>query len=68
LGQVHRPRLPVALDLDAEHPVELAEVGDLNVLAHARFEGVHKARAACGDGAVVYMHGDDCDVTGLLVS
>ena len=64
---MHHPRLPIVLDFDAEHPVQLAVVGDLNVLAHAHFEGIHEVRAACSDGAVVYMHGDDHDVTGLFV-
>ena len=59
--------LSVALNLDAEHPVKFAEVSDFDVLAHTLLEGVHKARIAGGDGAVVDMYGYDRYFTGLLV-
>jgi hypothetical protein len=48
--------------------VELAEVGDFDVLAQTGLELFDKARVAGGDGAVVYMYRNDCYfIVGLVL-
>ncbi len=46
-------------DSDAEHPVELAEVSDLNVAAESGLELFDETHGADGDGAVVNVHSDN---------
>jgi hypothetical protein len=58
---------PIALDLDAEHPVELTEVSDLYALAHASLEVIYKARVGGGDRAVINMYCYDCGFIGFLI-
>jgi hypothetical protein len=59
-------RRSVASHLDAKHPVKLTEVGNLDVLTKPCFEALTDGRAVCGNGAVVYMDGDDDEDSGRL--
>jgi hypothetical protein len=40
--------VPIAINLDTEHPVELLKVCELYVQAHARIESIHETRPASG--------------------
>ena len=54
--------LSITPHLDAEHPVQFAEVSDLDVAAQACLEVLDEVRRAGGNGAVVDMHSDDYEV------
>ena len=49
----------VTPNLDTEHPVKLAEIGDFDVLAEPGLECVDGNSTASCDHAVVHMHCDD---------
>ena len=50
------------LDFNAEHPVQLSEVSDLEVHAQAGLEFLDEADGGGDDRAIVHMHHDDCKV------
>ena len=54
--------LSIVPHLDAKHPVQFAEVSDLDVAAQSCLEVLDEARRAGSDGAVVDMHSDDYEV------
>jgi hypothetical protein len=54
--------LVVALDLDAEHPMQLSEVCNLDVLMQAGLELLNEVDTGGGDGAVVDMHSGDGEI------
>ena len=62
LGKVDGAGLSIAPHLDAEHPVQFAEVSDLDVAAQACLEILNEACRAGGDGAVVNMHSNNYKV------
>ena len=51
----------VMLDLDAKHPVELAEVCDCKGLRQADNQLLNELFAACSNCAVIHMDCDDCE-------
>ena len=59
LGKVHGAARAVAFDFDAEHPIPLAEVSNLNMLAKAGLEVLNEADSGGDDHAIVHMHHDD---------
>jgi len=62
------PGFTISFDLYSEHPVKLPEVGDFDVLVKTGLEVVDKAEGAGGDGAVVDVHRDNCElVLGLVL-
>jgi hypothetical protein len=63
LGQVDGAGVAVVHDLDAEHPVKLTEVSDLDMAAESSFKVFNKMLRAGSDGAVVDVH---CDNDKLL--
>ena len=67
LGQMDSPGHTISFDLYSEHPVKLPEVGDFNVLVKTSLEVLDKVEEAKGNGAVVDMHHDDCELILELV-
>jgi hypothetical protein len=65
LGQVDGVGVAITHDSDAEHPVKLAEVSDLDVVAEAVFELFNEVRGGRGDGAVVDVHSDNDELLDL---
>jgi hypothetical protein len=61
-------RVSVTPNLNTEHPVELPEVRNLYVLAHACLKGVHKARVGGSDHAIVDMYGYNSEFFSVLTS
>jgi hypothetical protein len=47
------------LDLDAKHPMQFAEVCNLDMLTQASLELLNGADTGGGDGAVIDMHSSD---------
>jgi len=75
LRQVDKAARVIVFDLNAEHPVQLSKVGDLEVLAEAGLEFLGEVDGVCDDCAIVHMHhhngklalGDDhLEVDGLV--
>ena len=46
----------VTLHLDPEHPMELSQVGNFNMLAEASLEVIHKAWLTSSNCAVINMN------------
>jgi predicted trehalose synthase len=67
LGKVDGAPYAVALDLNAEDPMKLAEVGNLYMLAQAVLEVIDEADGGGSHGAVINVHGDDSELTLALV-
>ena len=51
--------ITVTPDLDAQHPVQLAEVGDLDVAAEPSLELIHEAHSAGSYGTIVDVYGNN---------
>jgi hypothetical protein len=58
LREMDQPTSPIALHLNAEHPVKLAEVRNLKVLAEPSLESFNSCGTAGSNGAVVDV---DCN-------
>ena len=62
LGKVDGAGLLITPHLDAKHPVQFAEVSDLDVAAQACLKILDEVHHAGSNGAVVNMHSDDYEV------
>jgi len=56
---MYQLRLPIPQDLDAEEPVELAKIRDLDMILEARLEFINQGMCQGSDCAVIDVYGYD---------
>ena len=56
---MHSPTRPIMFDFDPEHPVELAQIRNFDVLMKPTLEVLNDGEGCAGDGAVIHMDRDD---------
>lgn len=62
LEEVNYADLTIALNLLSKHLMQLAKVSDLNILFKACLKVLDEVQIACGDGVIVNVHSDNCDL------